>query len=167
MKHTITNNKNGKSFTVIVDDEHDHIIIGQTWSGVSNGHNTKYYIAKSFVTKHTQSNRSVKYLHNEIIKLMGLVKQPGQCVDHINGNSLDNRTENLRLVNRKENSYNRLGTTSKYESVYYQTSNDKYVVRLNNDGTISRKSFRTEIEAAAYYAAKMGSEELIVRKCLL
>lgn len=47
-------------------------------------------------------HRSVVQMHREIIGAM-----KGDIVDHINGNTLDNRRSNLRLVSYRENAFNR------------------------------------------------------------
>jgi hypothetical protein len=46
--------------------------------------------------------RGCVYLHRYIVGA-----QPGQIVDHINGNILDNRSENLRVVTKSQNNRNR------------------------------------------------------------
>ena len=76
------------------------IIVGRT--------STKY--AQIFKDKRSQS------LHRFIMKA-----PKGMCVDHINGNSLDNRRSNLRIVTQSENLLNwRTEPRSKsgYRSVY-------------------------------------------------
>lgn len=49
--------------------------------------------------------RQIRYLHRDVMELAG--KKPGKlCVDHKNGDPLDCRLENLRLVSRAENAQN-------------------------------------------------------------
>lgn len=49
--------------------------------------------------------REIRYLHRDVMELAG--KSPGKlCVDHKNGDPLDCRLENLRLVSRAENMQN-------------------------------------------------------------
>lgn len=64
-----------------------------------------------------------------------IMKPPkNKVVDHINGNTLDNRRSNLRVVTRSENSQNRLGPSthnkSGYRGVYKHSQVDKWVVQI-------------------------------------
>lgn len=56
-------------------------------------------------------------------------------VDHINGNRLDNRKENLRLATRSENQRNtqksKRGITSKYKGVCYDKKQGQYKAEIN------------------------------------
>ena len=52
-------------------------------------------------------------------------------VDHINGNTLDNRKENLRIVTRRENARNRHHKkSSKYTGVSWNTEKEKWVAAI-------------------------------------
>jgi hypothetical protein len=67
-------------------------------------------------------------------------------IDHYNRNRKDNRLENLHLVNRKQNSYNR------DDKGYYLRPNGKYQASIRIDGrAICLGTFDTEDKARASY----------------
>lgn len=72
-------------------------------------------------------------------------------VDHINGNGLDNRRENLRTCTPKENSVNsqnRSGS-SIYRGVGWSKQSDKWLARISNDGRLIHIGLFDEEEDAA------------------
>ena len=63
--------------------------------------------------------------------------EPGQYVDHINGDRLDNRKENLRFCTLSQNSMNKRGRssrTSKYKGVCYAKRRNKWQASIRVDG---------------------------------
>jgi hypothetical protein len=80
---------------------------------------------------------------------------PGQQVDHINGNRLDNRRENLRLCNSNGNNQNaRLAShnTSGYKGVSWCKKWKKFQVRIwLNNRQRYLGSFTSALEAAQAY----------------
>jgi len=60
----------------------------------------KNYYARRF------DNHKMISMHREIL---GLVKGDKRQADHINHNTLDNREQNLRIVNHKQNHFNQKG----------------------------------------------------------
>lgn len=70
-------------------------------------------------------------------------------VDHINGNKLDNRRENLRLATKSQNQWNRNKTkitVSKFKGVF--KSKNRWQVKIKQ---IYIGSFKTEHQAALAY----------------
>lgn len=97
----------------LVDDEDQRLIDGYSWRVNSTGYAMAYY---------PESNCEV-LMHRLV---MGCKKSDGNVVDHINGNKLDNRKENLRVTNQSSNSLNcgaqgsRGGNpSSPYKGVYW------------------------------------------------
>lgn len=86
----------------------------------------------------------------------------GQIVDHINGNRLDNRRENLRLATHTENGRNRrisINNTSGFKGVTYCKALNKWIAQIeikvdSNRKGISIGYFANKVEAAKAYDAK-------------
>lgn len=77
---------------------------------------------------------------------------PGQFVDHINGNGLDNRRSNLRFCTHMENMRNRKKSkngTSQYKGVYLE--HGKWRARIMAGFRKSLGLFTNEKEAAMAY----------------
>lgn len=78
-----------------------------------------------------------------------------QIVDHINGDRLDNRRENLRIVDRQENARNRRpapGKTSEYKGVDWFKGRWRASIRLPEyRGSRQIGLYDSEQEAAAAY----------------
>jgi hypothetical protein len=85
-------------------------------------------------------------MHHEILGPIA-----GQMVDHINGNGLDNRKENLRLVTRRANGQNRHHNKhSKYPGVTRRGTSWQAQMMIRGKSTYLG-SFHTEEEAFNEY----------------
>ena len=88
-----------KGFVALVDDE-DYEFLSQ-W---------KWHVNIRGTNKYAQSRKYIRGVGNDkMVKMHRLVMKPknGEDVDHINGNSLDNRKQNLRLCSRGQNVSNK------------------------------------------------------------
>ena len=91
--------------------------------------------------------------------LLGLVQHPDLAVDHINGNSLDNRRSNLRPATVAENARNKTMPhhTSRFKGVTYNATRPrpaKWRAQIRFWGHLIHLGyFRTEVEAARAYNA--------------
>lgn len=109
--------------------------------------NIKWCVSKNrnnlYVQKRT--NKGKIYLHRYILG------NPKGIVDHINHNTLDNRKNNLRIVNNADNLRNgvkRANNTTGVNGVYYRKDRNKYVARIKvNYKSINLGSFDTLEEA--------------------
>jgi hypothetical protein len=80
----------------------------------------------------------------------------GKVVDHINGNTLDNRKDNLRVCTNAENIRNSIkpknGVTSKFKGVYFDKLLKKYRAQIGfNRKIIHLGCFINEEDAALSY----------------
>jgi hypothetical protein len=102
----------------------------------------KTYIATTY-------GGSSHYLHRALTRA-----KKGEVVDHINGDTLDNRRANLRVCTAKENTYNKRtsGGASKYKGVHTKTNGNTWTACIKRDGVTYRAgTFKTEEEAAMAY----------------
>jgi len=134
-----------KTRTTINKDQFSHIeyIDGKLYNKLTKkelGHLDNYYRIKI--------NKIVYQLHNVIWYLFNN-KWPDGIIDHINGNKLDNRIENLRDVTQKINCKNqKLRKTNKtgYSGIS-KTKSNTFVICIMNEGKKYSKTFKTLEEA--------------------
>lgn len=75
-----------------------------------------------------------------------------QCVDHINGQKLDNRKANLRLCTQRQNCQNtqtRCNRSSSYKGVSWDRSNNKWRTYIGINGRLKYLGRFTDKEEAA------------------
>ena len=82
----------------------------------------------------------------------------GYCVDHANGNTLDNRRENLRICTQAENRFNSRkskSNTSGYKGVSYSSHAKKWRSQIKRNNKIIHLGYYDTPEKAyeAYVAA--------------
>lgn len=94
----------------------------------------------------------------EELKLAQLVMNTSTVVDHINGNTTDDRKANLRLATKSQNMANvplRSDNKSGYKGVYFNKSTARYTAYITKDQIrIHIGSFKTAEAAAKAYNAK-------------
>ena len=100
----------------------------------------KYYVQK-------RTSEGIVYLHRLITNA-----PKGMYVDHISGNTLDNRQSNLRVVKNSTNLRNgrlRPNNTSGMTGVWWNTSKNRWVAEIKvNYKKMYLGSFKTSDEAA-------------------
>lgn len=133
-----------KGQQALVDDEDAHLA-EYAWRLNNNGYAQRHVKIDGAWT-------GFSLLHREI---MGLVKGDPRQVDHINGNPLDNRRENLRLCTQAENTQNRAYGygKSKYRGVTWSEKDQRWSARVMIRGQRHFLGlYDTDVEAGAVAA---------------
>lgn len=114
-----------------------------------------WYICQFGYCKTSQRKSSNQNSMHRYIMII-LQNQPAtrdMYVDHINGDRLDNRRENLRFANAKQNGQNKLKqktpTTSKFLGVHFCKTQQKFISRVTIDNVVLNLGvFDSEVDAA-------------------
>lgn len=89
-----------KGKVALVDNDDARLLSKNSWcANIKNSHGKPYYYAVRNIYPESWTKPKLVYMHREIIGNI----PPGMVVDHTNGNTLDNRRSNLRVVTRSQN----------------------------------------------------------------
>lgn len=138
----------------LVDDEDYNWLLNYKWIAKKDKtiiRKDKYYAIcdlgnrKGRKRAYLQMSRRIMSLHEKLPKDM--------VVDHINGDTLDNRKINLRIITKRQNAQNRHDkTTSKYPGVHWNHQTKRWVSKITvNKKTIILGSFSSEKKAFEAY----------------
>lgn len=142
-----------KGQVAIIDIE-DADFIGQ-WNWCA------YWCVDRYYAKRGSTGKTVK-MHRIIAKA-----PKNMHVDHIDGDPLNNRKENLRLVSQAENNRNnkmRGCNTSGYKGVCWHKATQKYIARIGVNGKKvhlgvfddAKVAYRAYCQASEKYHGKYG-----------
>ena len=133
----------------LVDDEDYERINKYKWTPTNCNH--KIYVQRKIYIKGFTDLTLL--MHREIMRYVG-----GKEIDHINGNTLDNRKENLRRCTHSQNSMNKPKPTnniSGYKGVYFSKQKNKWHAEIRKEHKKHHIGFFiNKIEAAKAYNQK-------------
>lgn len=141
----ISKSETNESYEVLIDYEDLEKVKKGKWSIRKEQQNNKWKTTHSAIwTKTIDGKKNNFHMYQWILE----TKEKNVVVDHINGNRLDNRRRNLRIVSYKENSRNK-----KTKGYNYDKQTGKYLVRISfyNGKPINIGRYNTELEAETIY----------------
>lgn len=113
----------------LVDDEDFNWLNQWNWYA-GRGHSTTLWYA----VRHKEKTHTLIFMHRKLLKV-----PQGMMTDHINGNGLDNRRHNLRIVTNRQNQFNRhkLNSNNKsgFTGVSWYSDRKKWVASIGIGGT--------------------------------
>ena len=145
------NDQSIRAYTVV--DEVDFRRFGnKRW--FLTGH---HYAACSF---HNDIREEQPRLHREIL---GLKRGDGLEADHINGNKLDNRKSNLRIVSHSQNNQNRsinCDNTSGYRGVSWSSEKQEWRAAIRRKDRYIHLGFYTDVHEAGRVASEWRAQHM-------
>ncbi len=136
------------TFTMVDDDDYDFL---SQWKWCPVQQKISPYARRAVVNPKGVTPKLTVYSMHRVI----MCAPKGMFVDHINGNTLDNRRANLRTCTQQENTRNQrkqAGKSSVYKGVHLETRLGRYRAQIRVNG--KRKFlgyFISEIDAALAY----------------
>jgi hypothetical protein len=138
-----------KGYDVLIDDEDYDKIKGYPWWAITHA---KLNHTELVYFSYNAGTQGRPLLHRYVL---GLKPRDGKIVDHINGNTLDCRKSNLRIVTISQNGFNshrHFNSSTGYKGVDYHKAGRKYRARICFNGKrISLGYYKTAKEAYAAY----------------
>ncbi len=114
---------------VLLDDADYHLVGESSWFALRTAASRTVYVVREFyITPGRRGRRRVEQMHRVIMQ-----PRKNETVDHINGNGLDNRRENLRICSTRQNAWNaRLSkaNTSGVKGVCWAAREGKWLARV-------------------------------------
>ena len=145
-----------KGYEAMVDDSDYEMLNKFKWCAII-GRSGAY--ARRLLPK-VDGKHGIQRMHRVI---MGLPDTGFPHVDHINGNTVDNRKCNLRIVTNRQNHMNRhpkKHKTSKYPGVYWADRDQRWVAQAQINGKhISIGYFKLEEDARLAYLNRVNPIE--------
>lgn len=137
--------------TVLIDEEDYNLVKDFKWRVVVK---SKSYKVVRYKTTNKNRKTVVVWLHRLIMGVNG-VDWKSSIVDHINGDALDNRKENLRIVTPSQSIINtKISKRNKSGVRGVDFKNGKYRARLSYNGVrLELGSFSSLEEAKKAYDA--------------
>lgn len=142
---------------VTVVDAVDADLARHTWHIVITRNDvSKYAVREIKLTPGRKGKARAERLHRVIMeRILGTPLSPKMEVDHIDGNSLNNRRSNLRLATHQQNSRNRKlnkNSGTGFKGVSYRKDNHKWrAIIVVNQCNICLGQFDTPQEAHEAY----------------
>lgn len=131
----------GTDDKALIDDEDFELVSSHTWS----------FSRKTRYPRCRIKGGKTVYMHRLI---MGLKNGDKKCVDHINGNILDNRRSNLRFCTKQQNAFNKRNKKlpkSGFRGVRKCSLQKWQAVLCKNGKTIVLGSYVNIVDAAKAY----------------
>ncbi len=126
---------------------------GWKWHCNSNG----YAVTNIHYCDGSKQTCTTVLLHRWILKSYANIRLGGLQVDHINGNKLDNRLENLRPASHLQNQQNRGAQSDNktgYKGVSFHKAMGKYLASIRVNGKSIHLGYYTNpLDAALAYDA--------------
>lgn len=130
----------------LVDDEDFPSLAAHKWyAHTARG---KTYVRRNTPSPSAKSHQTTVWMHRVVLAAVA-----GSYVDHINGDTLDNRRSNLRIVTHSQNQANRRllqpNNTSGYRGVTYSKRRQKWIAQIIHMGRRREIGVFETAEAAA------------------
>ncbi len=140
-----------EGYEVLLDDsDYDRVVTRKWYKNKSKEDHGLFYLDTSI------KNENGKWKNVSLQRfIMNCTDGKNVCVDHINGNTLDNRKQNLRVCSRTDNTRNmKLSkrNTTGYKGVAFYKRDSRWVARITvNRNRIHIGYYITPEEAAIAY----------------
>ena len=144
----------------LVDDEDYEMLTEHKW--YANRDKDKFYVMRNSPTDSNGKQKTI-FMHREITNA-----PKGKVVDHINGNPLDNRRENLRVCTNQENTMNRRkhrNNKSGYKGVCYMKKK-KYMISEHSKPWLAQIGHNQKNIFLGMYKAKEEAARAYDRKAV-